>query len=320
MKTRKILSFIAIVLAAGALTLTGCKKKKETVTDPVETDTDVEQTSATDNALSENAVGDIESMGAEVSENTSLANYRPGDANGVTLTEGVSAAPCATVTLAAKVVTVDFGATGCLGTDGRTRTGKLIYDFSGSASGANFYRNPGFKMVVTSQNYVVDGNQVNIVNKTITNTTPSSIGPGKNPGTNLTWSISANINIVKANSAGTVTWTCNRTKELINTADTNCYKGQSTHIRWNLGWIKLSGSASGTNASNETFTSTATNLERHFDCSPDAAHPHRHPFIAGTITFTPGARKTRTIDYGNGACDMLATLTINSKSYTFVMP
>lgn len=320
MKTKKIFSFIAIVLATGTLTLTSCKKNKETITDPVETDTDTEQTTATDNNLSENTDSDIESMGAEVSENMSLANYRPDGNNGVTFTEGVSAAPCATVTAAAKVFTVDFGTAGCVGADGRTRKGKLIYDFSGSASGANYYRNPGFKLVVTSQNYVVDGNQVNIVNKTITNTTPSTINPGKNPGTNLTWSISANINIVKASNSGTVTWTCNRTKELLNTADTNCYKGQSTHIRWNLAWVKLNGSASGTNASNENYTSTATNLERHFDCSPDALHPHRHPFIAGTLSFTPGARKTRVIDFGNGACDMLATLTINNKSYSFVMP
>ncbi|MGZ3901000.1 MAG: hypothetical protein ACXVDC_11800, partial [Bacteroidia bacterium] len=219
---------------------------------------------------------------------------------------------------AVSTATIDFGTTGCVGMDNRTRKGKLFFDFSQGTPGLR-YRNPGFKMVVTSSGYSVDGNQVNIINKTITNTTPSSIATGTNPGTNLTWNISANISIIKAN-AETVSWTCNRTKELINTNDPACYQGQSLPIIWTKAKIKLNGSASGVNAKSENYTAVATDLIRDFTCSPDALHPHRHPFISGTVAYTPGTRPTRTIDYGSGTCDFNATVTVNGQTFAITLP
>lgn len=321
MKIKRFSSILAIVVTVGAITLSGCRKKKETITDP--TDTDTEQTTASDNALSESIATDIESMGSEAADNATIVNYKPGDANGVSATEVLSAAPCATVSIANKIITVDFGSA-CFGADGKLRSGKLIYDYSQSTPTTSvYYRNPGFKLVVTSQNYVVNGNQVNIINKTVTNITSPGLPPGLNPGSNLTWSVSANIKITKssATGGGTIDWICNRTKELINTADTNCYKGQGKFIRWHLAKVRINGTASGTNAGGETYTATATNLVRDFQCAPDAANrPHWHPFVGGQLTFTPGSRLPRTIDYGNGGCDRDATLTINGKTYAFIIP
>ena len=175
-------------------------------------------------------------------------------------------------------------------------------------------------MIVTSSGYSVDGNQVNIINKTVTNTTPSSVsGQTVYTGTNLTWNISANISITKSNSE-TISWTCNRTKELINSNDNTCYNGQYVGINWTKAKIKLNGTASGVNAKNENYTAVATDLVRDFTCSPDAAHPHRHPFTSGKIAYTPGSRPTRTIDYGNGACDLNATVTINGATYAITLP
>ncbi|MBL7931943.1 MAG: hypothetical protein JNL60_08575, partial [Bacteroidia bacterium] len=222
-----------------------------------------------------------------------------------------------TVTVVNKVITVDFG-TGIVCLDGRTRSGKLIYDFSTSASGAMFYRNPGFIMKVSSQNYVVEGYAINIINKTITNTTPPTIPSGTNPGTNLTWAITANVSITRPNG-GTISWTCSRTKELINTSDSLCYRGQNLHIIWSLAKVKLNGTTTGTNANNETFSATATNLVRDFSCSPVTLRPMRHPFISGTLVYTPGSRPTRTIDFGTGTCDALATLTINNRTFSITL-
>lgn len=296
-----------------SLTMGACRKKEEDVTD--DTDTDTEQTTSEDNNTAEAYAADIETIGAEVTEKGSLEQYKGASEQGIT------SSPCATVSgFGTQVITVDFG-TSCVGNDGRTRSGKLIFDFSASSpSTAVYYRNPGFKMNISSQNYVVDGYTINITNKTISNTTPTTIPGGINPGTNLSWNILANISITKPNNGGTISWSCNRTKELTNTADTTVYHGQLQAISWSKAIVKLNGSASGVNAKSENYTALATNLVRDFNCSPDALRPRRHPFISGTIAYTPGNRRTRLIDYGNGACDMNATLTIGSKTTNITLP
>jgi hypothetical protein len=311
MKTSKIYLGLAVALIAGAITFTSCRKKQTTAA----TSADTEQSTATDNNLAENTSNDIVSMGSQVCESGALSTFKTSE------TEVLTLAPCATITpnASTKTYTVDFGTTGCVGTDGRTRTGKLIYNYSATSPTTSIhYRNPGFNVSVTSSNYVVDGNQINIINKTIKNTTPNSIPTGPNPGTNLTWAITANISIVKAN-AETVSWSCSRTKELTNTSNTACYGGQTVAIDWTKAIVKLNGTASGTNAKGESFTATATNLVRDFNCAPDPNHIHRHPFISGTISYTPGSRPARLIDYGNGTCDLVGTITINGQTYSFNM-
>jgi hypothetical protein len=317
MKT-KISLAMAILFAAGSLTFSSCRKKEEKP-DP-EPEPDTEQSTANDNNLAESFVSDIGAMGSQVTDEGTLATYRPSGTSGVTGV--VAVAPCATVTgLGTQIITVDFGSTGCVGQDGRTRTGKLIYNFSASSPSTSvYYRNPGFSMNVSSQNYVVDSYSVNITNHTVWNTTSSSLPSGPMPGTNLTWSVNANVSIVKPNNNGSISWSCNRTKELVNTNDSTCYKGQSQHIVWTKAIVKINGSSSGVNARGENFTATSTNLVRDFNCAPDPLHPHRHPFISGTISYTPGTRPTRLINFGSSTCDLLATVTINGNTYNITLP
>jgi len=317
MKTSKLfLSTLAIVVAA-SLTVTSCRKKEKTA----EVEPERETETANDNALAENTNNDIIAIGSQLSENSgTLTTYRSSGPESLFL----AAAGCATVTsaLTGSVITsytVDFGTTGCVGADSRTRKGKLMYDFTQSTNNAKWYRNPGFKMIITSNGYSVDGNAVTINNKVVSNTTPTNIPTGTNPGTNLTWSIVADISIVKANSQ-TVAWTCNRTKELVNTSDVNCYKGQSLPIDWTKAKIKINGTANGTNAKGENFTAVATDLLRDFTCTPSATQPQRHPFISGTVSYTPGNRATRVIDYGNGSCDFNVTITVNGQTFSTTLP
>jgi hypothetical protein len=315
MKTSTSLRFITMLLAVAMLQFTACRKK-EPEPEP-EPEPDTEQTTTQDNNTAEMFANDIESMGSQVGENGQLT-YRSSGSQAIEL----EMSPCATVTPGSgtRTFTVDFGTSGCTGYDGRVRTGKLIFDYSGSTPTTSvYYRNPGFKLSVSAVNYVVDGHSVTINNKTITNTTPSSIPPGVNPGTNLTWSVTANISIQKPNNGGTITWICNRTKELVNTNDTTCYRGQGLHIIWSKAIVKLNGTSSGTNAQNESYSVVATNLVRDFNCAPSLLHPKRHPFISGTIFYTPGSRPVRLIDYGSGACDQVATLTVSGHTFTIVI-
>lgn len=318
MKTKSLTRLLSLSLLAGGLLFTACKKKTEEKQDDTTT-TDTEQSSAQDNSVAESIDNDIQAMGSQGAETGTLSTFRSNGQGGI---GEISMAPCATVTTVqgSKIFTVDFGTTGCTGSDGKTRTGKLIYDFSGSTNGALYYRHPGFKMTVTSSNYVVDNYSVTISNKTIQNTTPTTITPGYNPGTSLTWSVTASISITKPSNGGTVSWSCNRTHELMNTSDTNCYRGQTKPIIWSKAKLKMNGTASGVNSSNENYSVVATDLVRDFNCSPVALQPHRHPFISGTLVYTPGSRPARTIDYGSGACDLTATITVSGQSFTYVQP
>jgi hypothetical protein len=307
MTAKQLILTVSTFVLAGSLMLTSCKKKNKE-----EEDIDNDQTEASENNLAESMMNDVAGIGSQGSENGSLSTYRTNGPNDIFM------GPCATVSLnaTAKTFTVDFGATPCLCLDGKYRSGKLIFDYSLSTNTITpiYYRTPGFKMSVASSNYVVDGYTVNIGSKTIENTTPNSIPTGTNPGTNLTWSISASVSIIKPNNGGTITWNCNRTKTLLNTSDPNCYQGQSMPIMWNKAKISLSGSANGTTASGNNYTSTITNIVRDFGgCKING----RYPFISGKIDFTPGTKATRYIDFGNGSCDNSGTITIKGITYTF---
>jgi hypothetical protein len=322
MKTTKITLTMAILMVAGSLVFTSCRKKEQTT--PEEPDN--EQSSAADNSLAENTVNDVAAMGSQLSENTgTFTTFKTVQPSAEAF---MFSAGCATITpaftnSAISSCTVDFGTAGCVGQDYRTRKGKIFFDFSGSTGGAKYYRSPGFKMTVTSAGYEVDGNQVSIT-KTITNTSNVSLGETAYSGNNLKWSIDANVTINKA-GGGTVSWTCSRTKELINSNDPLCYKGQLQAVDWTKAKVKLNGSASGTNARSESYTAVAADLIRDFTCAPDGNKPHRHPFISGTVDYTPGNRATRHIDYGSGAvypntqCDFNANVTINGQTFTITI-
>lgn len=303
MKTTRIFLTVTGLAIAGSLVLGSCRKREKT---PAQ-EPDNEQSTAADNALAENVSNDVVAMACEASETNSLSMY--------------SSAGCATLTsnMVGTVVTqytVDFG-TGCTGPDGRTRKGKLFFDMTGSTYNAKRYRHPGFKVDITSSNYVVDNNAVS-VNKTISNTTPTNvIGTTAYNGTNLTWGITSNITINK-DGGGTVTWSCNRSQELTNTSFTLCYNGQNIPINWTKAVIKINGTATGTNANGESYTATATDLVRDFTCAPNGNG--RHPFIKGTVDYKPGSRANRHIDYGDGGCDFGATVVINGQSFTMQLP
>ncbi len=295
---KKLMTLTCCLLALGLMTMTSCKKKDVTTAD---TDT----SSASDNTLAENSSNDVVNIGAQASENASLSSYREANTDNVLST-------CAIISrdTVAKTVTVTFTGGTCL--DGRVRTGSLTFDYHLSPAGATHYRDPGFTFTVTSNNYVVDGNQITIVNKTVTNTTAPTFNPAQ---TNLTWSIVATINIVKSNGT-TITFTSTRTKTLLNTSDTSVYRGSALPIVWSHAKIQIDGSGSGTR-NGENFSSTATAMVRDFNCSVG----NHHPWISGTLDYQPPSPKyLRHIDFGSGTCDLDATVTINGTTYNIVLP
>jgi hypothetical protein len=300
---KKISPVLGCVLLIG-LSIASCKKHTDSPAPAEETAT------ATDNSNAEHIVSDMTAMAAQASDGTAgLSSYRTG------AEEEILGLSCATVVrdTVTKTVTITFnGSAPCL--DGRTRSGSILVNYSASTLGAKHYRDPGYSCTITSNNYMVDGNQVNIINKTVTNNT----APGFNPmTTNLTWQINAHVSVVKANG-GTIDWTCSRTKTLLNTNDTAVYHGAPRAITWSKARVGLTGSSSGTTATGIAFTANITSqLIRDFGgCNING----RRPIIQGTIQFTPAGHPVRTIDYGNGACDLLAFITVNGVTTTITLP
>lgn len=284
MKTKQLTLGLALVAIVGASFFSSCRKKE------IE-EKDNDTSAAKDQAMASSAVNDMTSISDEAGKGnaTTTSSFRTEENSAI-----LSA--CSVITYdtlaAAKTITVNFGTTNCTCLDGRERRGMLIMSFTGR------YRDSLTLITITPQNYFVDNNQI-IGTKTIKN-------KGHNAAHHLVYEINANISVIKASGAGTVTWQSTRQREWIS--------GEGTP-QWNDDVYSITGSANGTSATGNSFSSVITSpLIRNM-----AAGCRRH-FTQGTLEHTPGGKATRYIDYGNGACDDQATVTINGTTYTVTLP
>ena len=277
MKTSRILLTSFTLLTVSAVLFTGCRKDDE----------DTDTNAAADNAFAESCYSDVTNIADEAGISGTLSNYRVGD------NEGILSA-CATLTFDTltstdqDTITIDFGTVNCPCNDGRNRRGKIIVYYTGQ------YRDSASAHTIGFDNYYVNDNQV-LGTKTVTNL-------GHNAAGHLVYDINVNGQINLANAGGTITWTSQRQREWT--------QGESTMI-WSDDVYSITGSASGTSASNENFSVTITSpLIRNM-----ALGCRRH-FTQGIAEITPGSRPMRTVDFGTGACDDIATVTIGTRTFT----
>lgn len=284
MKTKQLTLGLALVAIVSTSIFSSCKKKSK------DEEKDTDTGSASDQSLASSSVNDMTSIADEAGRNYTVSSFKTASPDGLLSTS------CASVTVdtlaAAKTITVNFGSTNCTCNDGRNRRGAIILNFTGK------YRDSLTVITVTPQNYFVNDNQVT-GSKTITN-------KGHNTANHLVYEINANIQIVKASGAGTISWQSVRQREWVT--------GESTPS-WNDDIYSITGNASGTTANGNSFTSVITSpLIRNmsFGC--------RRHFTQGVLEHTPSGKATRYIDFGNGACDDQATVTINGNAYTITLP
>ena len=284
MKTKQFTLGLALVAIVSASIFSSCRKKA------IE-EKDNDTVSAKDQSLASSTVNDMTNISDEAGagNSTTASSFRTAESNAI-----LSA--CSVITFdtlaAAKTITVNFGATNCLCNDGRNRRGSIIINFTGR------YRDSNTVITVTPQSYFVNDNQVT-GSKTIKN-------KGHNAAYHLVYEINANIIIIKANGAGSISWQSSRQREWIT--------GESTLV-WSDDVYSITGSANGTTANGNTFSSVITSpLIRNmaFGC--------RRHFTQGTLEHTPSGKATRYINFGNGACDDQATVTINGNTYNITLP
>jgi hypothetical protein len=269
---KKLFFTSLLVVATVGLIFTGCKKDQP----------DEETDSATDNALSEGTYSDVKNIADEAQDKNGIVNYRFAGSNAI-----LSA--CATVTydttVTPRVVTIDFGTTGCLCKDQKTRKGKIIITYTGQ------FKDSGKVVTVSFSNYFVQGNRVE-GSKTWTN-------KGRIGGF-ITYDIVVDGRITKADGT-VITWASTRRWQWT--------KGESTMGRIDDEYTILAGSTSeGTHKNGGHYKATVTkDLVRRVSC---------HQFVSGVVEFTPDSKPTRTIDFGNGDCDDIATVSVNGHSKT----
>lgn len=280
-KAKKMFFRSMLLLTMSTVFVTGCKKEK---TEDVE---DTDASAAENNALAEGTFNDVSNISDEANSG-SLSSYK---------NEGEQQILSACVTITRdtvsnpRVLTIDFGDTNCLCLDDRYRRGKIIITHTGK------YRDSATTWTTTFVDYFVNDNQVT--------GTRTGTNNGRNAAGNLSWTITVDGSIVLANGGGTITWISTRTREMT--------EGEGTAV-WLDDMYSITGSASGTSAKGASYTMNITNpLIR------DMSIGCRRHFTKGTFDLTPSGKLTRTIDFGDGSCDALATVTINGKTYPITL-
>jgi hypothetical protein len=208
----------------------------------------------------------------------------------------LSPAGCATITRfnsdSSNVDTaiVDFGNTGTVCQDGKTRSGQLTIIHTG---GSNF-RKPNSEATITTSNYTVNGNSF-AGTKTIKNVTQD--------GGNLKFAVNVSATITTKNGA-VLTHTADRMRDWMAGAST--VNDRSDDV------IELTGSGTATNSSSgKVWNSTIlTPLVRKF-----TANCSKH-FVQGTVEIKITRKPNRLLDFGNGECDDIATVKVNNRTFT----
>ena len=295
---KKKILFLSILgmLVAGVFMFNACKKASPAIPPQSTTQTDADyQTAASDNSRAEQTFSDVFNASEDA---VSVKGMNKTETN-----PSILLGSCTKVTFDAGhdstkfplYITIDFGTTGCIGKDYRTRKGKIHLVLT------DRYRTTGAMLTATLDNfYVTDclGSAFYGVEgtKTITNN-------GKKTDANGTY---YDYNVVVTNGKITypngayATWASTRErKEYVNSLGFVMY------------WM-ISGSANGVNTLGNGYTVDVSSS------SPLKIAPACQWIEQGVMTLTSGGNSI-SIDFGNGSCDANATALINGKSYPFIM-
>jgi len=186
--------------------------------------------------------------------------------------------------------TLDFGTSNCLCSDGKNRRGKIIVTFNGPLRDSMNYVSSTF------ENYFVNDNQV-IGTRVVTN-------KGHNIDGHLNYDVITDGSIIMANSGGTITYTTNHNREWT--------AGENTPLVMADDLYTLRGSSAGITVTNQAFTIVITTpLVWNVSCSH---------IVSGAFDLTPAGEVTRTVDFGNGDCDAIATVTVLGFTFQITLP
>jgi len=302
MKTiKKPLNWLTAFAFLGAVTMS-CQKQITSTTD------DTQETTVTNDVTEMDASAETEfddvfnitmdvkatDAGDDIGLGDGISGiYAPVTNSGGTILDSPDSARCFTVTVVPntpgvfpKTVTLDFGA-GCLGRDGKLRKGKIITVYTGRMIV------PGSKATTTFDNYYVDSFHIE----------GTHINENTSASNQQSWHVQVvNGKITNTGSGRWKLWNSNKTITQI--------EGNGTPLFPLDDVFKITGTASGSNAGGNTWTSAITDpLIKKFTC---------HWIVKGTVVITRNAH-VATLDYGSGNCDNQAVITVNGNSRTITL-
>jgi hypothetical protein len=200
---------------------------------------------------------------------------------------------CATITIDTTVMphvmTIDFGEENCLCGDGKWRRGQIIVTFTGP------YHQPGTVITHGFNEYYVNDNHVE-GSKVMTNLGPNADGHPE-------YETVVDGTVTLNNNQGVISWQANRLRTWIEGYDTNI---------WYDDVFLITGSGSHSHSNEGGFARTIlVPLRKELSC---------HHFVSGVVETVPENRPTRTLDYGDGTCDNIATVTIGDNTFIIRLP
>lgn len=275
MKT-KFLSSLYVVLLAG-LFLTACDRDEN-----LSQGTDEEEEQTMESAsVGEDASDDALEITAQVDAELAASGGRS------------ASTLCATVTkdVEAKTVTIDFG-DGCVGPYGRERKGKIIVTYSSEIGDSLANR------IITFENYFVNGKGIS----------------GTIELQDISINVAGNLQSVKKlvdltisfPNGEQIVFNGSRTRELIS--------GYADGILTN-NIYKITGSVSGISTTGRTFTHEITEpIISDWSC----ASAGNFARVSGKVEMTRlggYVSRKRTVDYGDGECDNVITVTTFRRTY-----
>ncbi len=252
--------------------------KKDSNSSPSELDTTFELSG--DQAISENLNSDAEYVLTEAAIDNNFSGNTP-----ATVTSTLNVLSCATVTVTPlqgfpKNITIDFGG-GCTSTNGITRSGKIYVSLSDSL------RKPGSIAVMTFENYYVSGFKKE-GKITWTNTSQGGV---------KSWNRKCEDG--KITAPGGRYWLHVGTQSVVQT------QGSATPFNLTDDVFSITGSHTVTNMSGNSRTSTITEaLEKKTSCEN---------IDMGKIK-VEGPRHYAVLDFGDGSCDKIATISIDGNT------
>ncbi len=286
MKNNKLITVITLTTF---LVMFGCKKDETTVVDN-------STISSKDNSAAENLFADIKKVVEEAADDEGQSARTAGSS-------AYSFGGCATVSISPawgdttwpKVMEIDFGPTNCQGAYGINRRGKLTVTLS------DRYRNLGSVLTVQTQNYHINDVKVEGT-KTLTN-------DGYNVNNNLEYIVDVNNAVITYTDNTTLTWSSTRTNEWIEGDSTTLFTNGLAGICDDV--YLITGSGSGVNRNGLAYAVNITAPLRKEVCC--------RWVVSGSLDVVPQGFATRTVDFGTGACDNQATVTINGNVYNVQM-
>jgi hypothetical protein len=197
---------------------------------------------------------------------------------------------CATVTNNPGQIIVDFDTVNCLCNDGRMRRGKVIMNYTGEYKDSNETR------TITFDNYYVNDHHIK-GDEVITGLGNSLYGVPL-------YSVEVTGVIDVEDTLGSLTYRASIERK---------WAAGSQTIQYDDDYYELKGTAQGVNIYGNNYA---------FNTASPIVKPTSITcrfFTEGILEVQPQGRTFRSIDYGDGNCDDIATVTIDRKQHNMIL-